>query len=279
MAEEIIKKQVESARKRFAKRKYKRQWYPGKSRVVENRKKFYDPTRDLEVLRSVSDEDFLNLLGFRHLGERYLSVHPPLEEIGEPEDPIRELVPPSPGARAGDRVTTIVMSDSLYYPLITPYSRVWMYINRWRGIDSGSYSARTTLEMREREMEQVARVLLESEAFDPARDSFRQFGCTGCSCRLDKNGLMFDPMGRVEYDEKTGHFFQVKDGFGLPLDKPVDLGPTLPEEEKKKRTPTFWSPDENCILGFDDHEILVVRRRLAALKIRAGMGPWLINGK
>lgn len=279
MAEEIIKKQVERSRERAGKREYKRQYYPGVTHIAKNRRKFYDPTNDLATLRSITDEDFLNLIGFRALGERYLSVHPPLEEIGEPEDPMRELVPPSPGARAGDRVTTVVMTDSMYNPLISSYTRVWMYLNRWRGIDSASYSSRCTLEMREREMEQVARVLLESESFDPARDAFRQYGCTGASSRLDKNGLMFDAMRRVEYDEKTGNFRQAKDGFGITLDKPVNLGPTLPEEEKKKRTTTYWEADEESMIAGGDYEILTTRRRVTALKMLAGMGPWHCNGK
>ncbi|OFV68675.1 MAG: coenzyme-B sulfoethylthiotransferase subunit gamma [Methanobacteriota archaeon] len=278
-AEEILKQQVEAAKERMAKRKYQRQYYPGSTMVPENRRKFYDPIRPLEVLRTLTDEDFQNLLGFRALGQRYLSVHPPLEEIGEPDDPIRELVPADAGAKAGDRITTMVMSDSLTHPLIGPYTRIWMYLNRFRGIDGASYSARTTLEMREREMEGVSRVIIEAECFDPARDAFRQFGCTGASSRLDKNGLFFDPMARIEYDPSTGHYMQVKDGFGIPLDKPVDLGPTLPEEEKAKRNVMYMNTDGNPVLAGPEWEVLVVKRRIQALRFLAGMGPYKLNGK
>lgn len=63
---------------------YKRQFYPVDDRVTENRRRVMDPTTDLGKLRTLSDADFLILIGHRHLGEGYKSVHPPLSEIGEP---------------------------------------------------------------------------------------------------------------------------------------------------------------------------------------------------
>ena len=79
------------------------QYYPGTSQVAENRRKFTNPDVELEVLREISDEDVVKLLGHRAPGEEYKSVHPPLDELDEPDDIIREIVEPIDGAKAGDR--------------------------------------------------------------------------------------------------------------------------------------------------------------------------------
>ncbi len=80
------------------------QFYPGTSQVAENRRRFSNPDVELEKLREISDEDVVKILGHRAPGEEYPSVHPPLEEIDEPDDIIREIVVPLDGAKAGDRV-------------------------------------------------------------------------------------------------------------------------------------------------------------------------------
>ena len=97
------------------------QYYPGTSQVAENRRKFMDPSNDLEVLREISDEDVVKILGHRAPGEEYKSVHPPLEEMDEPDDIIRELVTPIDGAKAGDRVRYIQFTDSMYFAPAQPY--------------------------------------------------------------------------------------------------------------------------------------------------------------
>ena len=74
---------------------YKAQFFPGKSDPSKNRRKYMDPSYKLQKIRSVSDEDIVRVLGHREPGEDYKSVHPPLEEMGEPECPIRELVEPN----------------------------------------------------------------------------------------------------------------------------------------------------------------------------------------
>ena len=51
------------------------QYYPGTSQVAENRRKFTNPDVELEVLREISDEDVVKLLGHRAPGEEYKSVH------------------------------------------------------------------------------------------------------------------------------------------------------------------------------------------------------------
>ena len=67
------------------------QFYPGTSKVAAKPKKIHaTPIIELEKLREISDEDVVKILGHRAPGEEYPSVHPPLEEMDEPDDPIRE---------------------------------------------------------------------------------------------------------------------------------------------------------------------------------------------
>ena len=49
----------------------------------------------------------VKILGHRAPGEEYKSVHPPLDEMDEPDDIVRELVTPIAGAKAGDRIRYI----------------------------------------------------------------------------------------------------------------------------------------------------------------------------
>ncbi len=93
---------------------YKAQYYPGKTSVALNRKKFMDPTYKLEKLRSLSDDDVVIMLGHRAPGSAYKTIHPPLKEGGEPDDPIRKIVEPTPGAAAGDRIRYNQFTDSMY---------------------------------------------------------------------------------------------------------------------------------------------------------------------
>lgn len=280
---------------------YQRQFLPAKhTRPMAQRARIFDPNYKLKKTRSLTDDDFLNLLGFRMLGQRYLSVHPPLEETGEPDDPIRELVEPTAGAKAGDRVVTVVMTDSIYGSMIAPYMRMWMYHTRYRGVDGAAYSSRCTLELRERELESAAREIFETEILDPARDCFRQYACTGHSIRLDDNGMMFDALSRVVFDKEKGEVIQVKDGFGIVLDKPVSLGKPAPENELKQRRPYFTenfremepmigaahkyeeTPEDIAARGDlsrHGNEILYVQRRLTDLRLAAGISPEEIRNK
>lgn len=45
------------------------QFYPGTSKVAENRRKFSNPEIELEKLREISDEDVVQILGHRAPGE------------------------------------------------------------------------------------------------------------------------------------------------------------------------------------------------------------------
>jgi methyl-coenzyme M reductase gamma subunit len=61
------------------------------------------------------------------------------------------------------------MTDSVYFTPLTPYMRAWIGHTRYRGVDIGVLSGRVPLEMRERDLEKVAKELVETEIFDPAR--------------------------------------------------------------------------------------------------------------
>ena len=214
--------------------KYERQYYNKGDPIARNRQRIVDPNTKLEKLRTTPDEGFLSILGHRNFGEAYKSVHPPLSELGEPEDPMRDLVPPTEGAKAGDIVDTLVMTDSVYDAPLAVYLRAWMLHNRVRGLDTGCYSGRNTVEMRARDLEDAGRMLLETEVCDARRNHLRQMTCTGHSCRLDQDGLMFDAVRRTKM-EGTDVIY-VKNGFGNPIDKPVSIGKGLSDEELKKRT-------------------------------------------
>ncbi|MHC1605607.1 MAG: coenzyme-B sulfoethylthiotransferase subunit gamma [Candidatus Methanofastidiosia archaeon] len=233
--------------------KYKAQFSPGTSQISENRKKYMNPSYKLEKLRSLSDEDIVLLLGHRAPGEDFKSVHPPLDEMGEPDCIIRELVEPTEGAKAGDRIRYVQFTDSVYFAPITPYQRSWAYMHRYRGVDCGTLSGRQIVEARERDVEKIAKELIETEVFDPARTGIRGRTVHGHAVRLDENGLMFDAMRRYVYDEETGEVKYIKNMVGEPIDSPVSVGKPLSEEELRKRTTMFRA---DGISVKEDQEIL-----------------------
>ncbi|MEM1984715.1 MAG: coenzyme-B sulfoethylthiotransferase subunit gamma [Candidatus Korarchaeum sp.] len=241
--------------------------YPGETLVGENRRKYLDPSYKPKKLRSISDEDLIAILGHRKPGEAYKSVHPPLDEIGEPECPIRELVEPTPGAKAGDRIRFIQFTDSVYFAPLAPYVRTWVLYWRYRGVDAGTLSGRAPLEMRERDLELVSKDFIETEFFDPARVGIRGATVHGHALRLDEHGLMFDAIRRYVYDEKTGEVVYVKDQVGIPIERPVSVGKPLPEEELKKLTTIYRS---DGISTRDDKELLKFVHRLHTLRTLAG---------
>jgi methyl-coenzyme M reductase gamma subunit len=249
---------------------YKPQYYPGSSLIAANRRKYIDPNYKLEKLRSISDEDLIRLLGHRAPGEAYKNVHPPLEEIGEPDCPIRQLVEPTPGAKAGDRIRFIQFTDSVYFAPLAPYMRAWMGHMRYRGVDIGVLSGRTPLEARERDLEKVAKELIETEVFDPARVGIRGATVHGHALRLDENGLMFDALRRYQLNKATGEVVYVKDQLGVPLDKPISVGKPLPEEELKKRTTEFRV---DGVPFRTDTELIQFIQRIHMLRTEAGFNP------
>ncbi len=89
----------------------------------------------------------------------YPSAHPPLAEQQEPACPIRKLVTPTDGAKAGDRVRYIQFTDSMYNAPCQPYQRSYVESYRFRGIDPGTLSGRQIVECRERDLEKYAKEL------------------------------------------------------------------------------------------------------------------------
>ena len=77
-------------------------------------------------------------MGHRAPGSAYPSAHPPLAEQQEPACPIRKLVTPTDGAKAGDRVRYIQFTDSMYNAPCQPYQRSYVEAYRFRGIDPGT---------------------------------------------------------------------------------------------------------------------------------------------
>ncbi len=114
---------------------YKPQYGPGQTHIAENRRKQMDPARKLEKLRDVSDKDIVLVMGHRAPGSAYPSAHPPLAEQQEPACPIRKIVTPTDGAKAGDRVRYIQFTDSMYNAPCQPYQRSYVEAYRFRGID------------------------------------------------------------------------------------------------------------------------------------------------
>ncbi|KPV65185.1 MAG: Methyl-coenzyme M reductase I subunit gamma [Candidatus Bathyarchaeota archaeon BA1] len=252
------------------KKEFEPQIYPGADEVSERRKKLWDKRRRLAKYREVPDDDLTRLLGHRAVGALYVSVHPPLEELIEPYDPIKNLVVPTPGARAGDRIRFVQFSDSFWHPPITPYARARLYFNRFRGIDTVVYSGRCILEMRERDLEEALKTLIETEVFNPARTALKGITIHGHSLRLDEDGLMFDARRRFVYDKDTGEVSYIKDQLGRVLDQPVPVGRPLREEECRKLAVTY---------SWDTHpfksrtEVLETISRNAKMRVMAGYNP------
>ncbi len=107
---------------------YKPQFGPGQTQIAENRRKQMDPNHKLEKLRDISDKDIVLVMGHSAPGSAYQSAHPPLAEQQEPACPIRKLVTPTDGAKAGDRVRYIQFTDSMYNAPCQPYQRVYLEI-------------------------------------------------------------------------------------------------------------------------------------------------------
>jgi methyl-coenzyme M reductase gamma subunit len=230
-----------------------------------------DPNQKLEKLRDVSDEDIVRLMGHRAPGARYPSSHPPLAEQGEPACPIRKLVTPTDGAKAGDRIRYIQFTDSMYNAPCTPYVRSWLESYRYRGMDPGTLSGRQIIECRERDLEKYAKELVSTELLDAARTGIR--GCTvhGHSLRLDENGMMFDMLQRFVMDKKAGVVKYIKNQVGEPLDKEVKVGKPMDDKWLKAHTTIYHS-----VAGIgtrDDQELVDYIQRIHSLRVKYGFMP------
>jgi methyl-coenzyme M reductase gamma subunit len=249
---------------------YTPQYGPGTSVIAANRRKQMNPKKDLEKVRSVTDEDVVLILGHRAPGSAYPSAHPPLAEQQEPECPMRKLVKPTEGARAGDRVRYIQFADSMFNAPSQPYQRTYAEMYRFRGIDPGTLSGRQIVECRERDLEKYSKELIETEMFDPARVGIRGATVHGHSLRLAEDGMMFDMLQRCVLGE-DGVVKYVKDQIGVPLDRFVSVGKPMDEKWLKQHSTIFHS-----LVGAafrEDPEYLEYLQRIHSLRTKYGFMP------
>lgn len=245
---------------------YKAQYYPGATSVGVNRRKHM--SGKLEKLREISDEDLTAVLGHRAPGSDYPSTHPPLAEMGEPACSTRENVAPTPGAAAGDRVRYVQFADSMYNAPATPYFRSYFAAINFRGVDPGTLSGRQIVEARERDMEQCAKVQMETEITDHALAGVRGATVHGHSVRLQEDGVMFDMLDRRRLE--NGTIIMDKDQVAIPLDRKVDLGKPMSSEEAAKRT-TIYRVDN--VAFRDDAEVVEWVHRIFDQRTKFGFQP------
>ena len=249
---------------------YKPQYGPGTSKVAEVRRNQMNPNVKLEKIRSVTDEDIVLIMGHRAPGQAYPSAHPPLAEQGEPDCPIRKIVKPTEGAKAGDRVRYIQFADSMLNGPSQPYQRTYLECYRFRGIDPGTLSGRQIVECRERDLEGYARELVESSLFDPATVGIRGATVHGHSLRLAENGMMFDMLQRCILD-KDGVVKYIKDQVGVPLDRKVAVVKPMDASWLKANTPMFHSLVGTAFRS--DTEYVAYVQRIHALRTKYGFMP------
>lgn len=255
---------------------YKRQFYPGTTTPAVARRRIMDPKVKLKKLRDVPIEDVVRLMGHRNPGEDYKAIHPPIEEGSEPNCPIRKLVVPIEGAKHGDRIRYIQFSDSVYFAPVSPYQRAWMYISRHRGIDTGTLSGRQIIEVRERDLERIAKEYIDNETFDPALTGIRGATVHGHACRLDENGMMFDAWQRYLWDASKKEVYYVKDQVALPLDKKIYLGKPASMADLRKRTTIFRADGVDMR---DDKEVTKYQHRIHRLRTLGGFRPFKVKGE
>lgn len=246
------------------------QFYPGTSTVAENRRKFMNPNIVLERLRGISYEDVVKILGHKAPGEDYPNVHPPLDEMDEPNDVIRDMVVPLDGAKAGDRIRYIQFTDSMYFAPVHPFVRSRAYNHRFRGVDVGTQAGNQIIETRERDLEKYSKQLLEQEWFNPAKTSTRGTSTLGYSVRLEDDGIMFDILKRQVFNKSTGNIEAVKNQIGDELEEPIVLGKPLDEETIKVKT-TIYRKD-NVAYRYDDDAVEIVHR-IHILRSQGGFCP------
>jgi len=249
---------------------YTPQYGPGTSIIAENRRKQMNPKQTLENTRSVTDEDVVLVLGHRAPGSAYPSAHPPLAEQQEPDCPMRNLVKPTDGAKAGDRVRYIQFTDSMLNAPSQPYQRTYAEMYRFRGIDPGTLSGRQIVECRERDLEQYSKFLIETEMFDPARVGIRGATVHGHSLRLAQDGMMFDALQRCVLGE-NGVVKYVKDQIGVPLDRAVEVGKPMNEKWLKAHSTIFHSLVGTALR--DDPEYVEYLQRIHSLRTQYGFMP------
>jgi methyl-coenzyme M reductase gamma subunit len=248
---------------------FKPQYGPGTTKVAENRRNYMNPEYKLQKVRDITDEDIVLLMGHRAPGAAYPTAHPPLAEAGEPKCPVRKLVTPLDGAKAGDRVRYIQFADSMQFAPCHPYLRSYLESYRYRGVDPGTLSGRQIVECRERDLEKVAKELVATEIFDPARTGIRGATVHGHSLRLDEDGMMFDMLARRILDKGTVKY--VKNMIAEPLDKAVNVGKPMDDKWLKAHTTIYNS---NGGTGFrEDKEYVEFVQTVHSLRTKYGFMP------
>jgi len=229
-----------------------------------------NPTTELAKVRDINEEDIVLILGHRAPGSAYPTAHPPLTEQVEPDCPMRKLVKPTAGAKAGDRVRYIQFADSMFNAPSQPYQRTYTECYRFRGIDPGTLSGRQIVECRERDLEQYSKFLIETEMFDPALVSVRGATVHGHSLRLAEDGMQFDMLQRCVLGD-NGVVRYVKDQIGVPLDREVEVGKPMDEEWLKAHSTIFHS-----LVGTplrEDPEYIEYLQRIHTLRTKYGFMP------
>jgi methyl-coenzyme M reductase gamma subunit len=248
---------------------FKPQYGPGTTKVAENRRNYMNPEYKLQKVRDITDEDIVLLMGHRAPGAAYPTAHPPLAEAGEPKCPVRKLVTPLEGAKAGDRVRYIQFADSMQFAPCHPYLRSYLESYRYRGVDPGTLSGRQIVECRERDLEKIAKELVATEIFDPARTGIRGATVHGHSLRLDEDGMMFDMLSRRILDKGTVKY--VKNMIAEPLDKAVNVGKPMDDKWLKAHTTIYNS---NGGTGFrEDKEYVEYVQTVHSLRTKYGFMP------
>jgi methyl-coenzyme M reductase gamma subunit len=230
-----------------------------------------NPDHNLEKLRDVSDKDLVLIMGHRAPGLAYKSAHPPLSEQQEPACPIRKIVTPTDGAKAGDRVRYIQFADSMYNAPCQPYIRSYLEAYRFRGIDPGTLSGRQIIECRERDLEKYAKDLVNTELIDPPQCGARGATVHGHTHPHEENGMMFDKLPRCVLDKKAGVVKYVKNQIGEPLDSEVKVGKPMDNKWLKAHTTIYHS-----LVGTayrDDAELIEYIQRIHSLRVKYGFMP------
>ncbi len=165
-------------------------------------------------------------------------------------------------------------TDSMQFAPITPQQRANSALNRYRGIDCGVLSGRVIIEARERDVEKMAKDMIDCELMDTARTRLCGRTVHGHAVRLDKNGMMFDALRRWAFDESTGEVIYVKDMIGGAMDKEVVMGKPLPEDELLKRTTMYRNAQGGLWQEEDDPESADVSAEVHWKRTVAGFQPW-----
>ena len=249
------------------------QYTAGNSHIAQNRRNYMDPSYKLEKLRDIPEEDIVRLLAHRAPGEEYKSIHPPLEEMEEPDCAVRQMVKPTEGAAAGDRIRYVQFTDSMFFSPITPLQRAWEAVNRYKGVDPGVLSGRVIIEARERDVEKMAKELVDCELYDTARTGLRGRTVHGHAVRLDKDGMMFDALRRWARGA-DGTVTYVKDMIGGAMDKEVVLGKPLSDAELQKKTTMYRNAQGGVWQEADDPESMDVTAQIHWKRSVGGFQPW-----